>query len=89
MLGGLEADLQFQRLDIEQEKTYLCVVRFSELHGTFLLKGGSAQESSCLCIYLPSGLYMQAALASYSFGREALCVACVALCVTQNIPPGE
>ena len=38
MLGGLEADLQFQRLDIEQEKTYLCVVRFSELHGTFLLK---------------------------------------------------
>ena len=48
--GGLEADLQFQRLDIEQEKTYLCVIRFSELHGTFFLKGGSAQESSCLCI---------------------------------------
>ena len=26
-------------------------------------------------MHLPSGLYMQAALASYSFGREALCVA--------------
>jgi len=50
VLGGLEADPQFQRLDIEQEKTYFCVVRFSELHGTFLFKGGSAQESSCLCI---------------------------------------
>ena len=24
---------------------------------------------------LPSGLYMQTSLASYSFGREALCVA--------------
>ena len=50
MLGGLEADLQFLRLGIEQEKTHLCVVRFSELPGTFLLKGGSAQDSSCLCI---------------------------------------
>ena len=50
MIGGLEADLQFLRLGIEQEKTYLCVVHFSELHGTFLLKGGSAQESSCLSI---------------------------------------
>ena len=49
MLGGLEADPQFQRLEIEQEKTYLFVVRFSELHEIFLLKGGSAQESSCLC----------------------------------------
>ena len=70
MLGGLEADLQFQRLDIEQEKTYLCVVRFSELHGTFLLKGKSAQESSCLCICHLA--YMQASLASYIFGSEAL-----------------
>jgi len=26
-------------------------------------------------MHLPSGFYMQAALASYSFGREALCVA--------------
>jgi len=26
-------------------------------------------------MHLPSGLYMQAVLASYSFGREALCVA--------------
>jgi hypothetical protein len=26
-------------------------------------------------MHLPSGIYMQAALASYSFGREALCVA--------------
>ena len=38
MLGGLEAGPQFQRLGIEQEKTYLCVVRFSELHGTFFQK---------------------------------------------------
>ena len=37
MLGGLEADPQFLRLGIKQEKTYFCVVRFSELHGTFLL----------------------------------------------------
>ena len=44
MLGGLEADSQFLRLGIEQEKTYLCVIRFSELHGTFLLKGGSAKR---------------------------------------------
>jgi len=50
VLGGLEADPRFQRLGIEQEKTYFYVVRFSELAGTFLLKGGSAQESSCLCI---------------------------------------
>ena len=73
MLGGLEADPQFQRLGIEQEKTYLCVVRFSELHGTFLLKGGSA--GVIMPMHLPSGLYMQAALASYNFGKEALCVA--------------
>jgi hypothetical protein len=50
MLGSLEADPQFQRLGIKQEKTHLCVVHFSELHGTILLKSGSAQESSCLCI---------------------------------------
>ena len=25
MIGGLEADLQFLRLGIEQEKTHLCV----------------------------------------------------------------
>jgi hypothetical protein len=35
VLGGLEADPQILRLGIEQEKTYLCVGRFSELHGTF------------------------------------------------------
>ena len=50
MIGGLEADLQFLRLGIEQEKTFVSVIRFSELHGTFLLKGGSTQELSCLCI---------------------------------------
>ena len=42
MLSGLDADLQFLRLGIEQEKT----VRFSELHGTFLLKGGSCHAQS-------------------------------------------
>ena len=42
----LEADPQFQRLDIEQEKTYLCVVRFSELHGASYLEGGSAWRIS-------------------------------------------
>ena len=28
MLGGLEAEPQFLRLSIEQEKPYLCVVRY-------------------------------------------------------------
>ena len=41
MLAG---GLQFQRLDIEQEKTDLC-----SPFSAFLLRGGSAQESSCLC----------------------------------------
>ena len=86
MLGGLEADPQFQRLDIEQEKTYLCVVRFSELHGTFLLKGGSA--GVIMPMHLPPGLYVQAALASYSCGREALCVAfIIGDCVVKSNKP--
>ena len=67
MLGGLEADQQFLRLDIEQGKTYLCVVRFS-------LKWWK-HSRGIMPMHLTSGLYMQAALASYSFGREALCVA--------------
>ena len=65
----LEADPQFQRLDIEQEKTYLCVVRFSELHGRCKRSG------VIMPMHLPSGLHMQAALASYNFGREAMCEA--------------
>ena len=55
MLGGLEADLQFQRLDIEQEKTYLCVVRFFKLYGTFLLKGG--QNVQLLGVDFESGAH--------------------------------
>ena len=74
MLGGLEADPQFLRLGIEQEKTYLCVIRFSELHGTFLLKARWKRSGVIMPMHLPSGgLYMQVALASYSFGREAVC----------------
>ena len=36
-------------------------------------------------MHLQSGLYMQAALASYSFGREALCVAFISNNFLRNI----
>ena len=71
MLGGFEADPQFLRLGIEHEKTYLCVSHFSELHGTSLKRW--KRSGVIMLMHLPSGLYMHAALASYSFGREALC----------------
>ena len=74
MLDDLEADLQFLRLGIEQEKTFVSVIRFSELHGTLSLKRWK-RSGVIMPMHSPSGLYMQAALASYSFGREALCVA--------------